>query len=135
MSSMSNLRAKVFGQTVAADPGQAVVRNWYQEGETSQGRGFRGYKVTRMKLVPFIDDEEVLAFFGWESDYTMPHTIMLDLDPSLERAAAFAADWNAGGARRERALRSATAAPWDGWTHRWRSTRPTSSTGARVLSG
>ena len=108
MSGWGSFGKLIFGQTVAAEHGKAVVRSWYHEGKTGQGRGFRGYKVTRMKLFPAaIDDEEVLATFERPPDGTVPFTLAIGSDPSLELAAAFAADWNAGGARRERALREA----------------------------
>ena len=110
MSGWGGMGSMIFDQTVAAEAGKAVVRTWYHEGKAGPvWRGaFRGYKVTRMKVFPAaIDDEEVLATFErpdsdngpWDEDF--PDSTARALD----RAAAFAAEWNAGAARRERALR------------------------------
>ena len=107
MSGWGGMGNMIFDQTVMAEVGKAVVRSWYHEGKTGQGRGFRGYKVTRMKRFPAaIDDEEVLAMFEYPEN-AVPFTLTMNSDSSLDRAAAWAADWNAGGARRERALREA----------------------------
>ena len=110
MSGWGSMGSRIFGRTFAAEAGQAVVRTWWDhEGKAGRGRGFRGYKVTRMKLLPAaIDQEEVLATFErwdsddhpWDEDEYFPVS-----KRTLGRAAVFAADWNAGGARRERALK------------------------------